>query len=49
MSSIKNGAIIALLCSTASAIALDHQHKQAIKSGGIFGKMIEMATAGDDD
>ena len=45
----KNGAIIALLCwtSTVTAITLTQEHRSSIDQQGIFGKMIEMATAGE--
>jgi hypothetical protein len=47
----KNGAIIALLCFTATtnAIHLNQEHKLAANEQGIFGKMIEMATAGESN
>jgi len=44
----KNGAIIALLCYTGvTAITLNQEHRSSIDQQGIFGKMIEMATAGE--
>ena len=47
----KNGAIIALLCYTTgvTAIHLNQEHKLAANEQGIFGKMIEMATAGESN
>jgi len=51
MSTIKYGAIAALICCQTSAITLEHKHQQSInnQAHGIFGKMIEMATAGEKD